>query len=581
MLGPRYLFTTEIRGETMKIRLPYVIQDQLTAQRKGMPVVEGFDCVSDEVFLDGPMTPRVAVLDFDETSGQLRVGAVFEAPKPGRVLGKYQCDKNDVESPQFNQVSVFATVLKTMSMFERDDVLGRALTWAFAGPQLLVVPRAGEWANAFYERSSRSLQFFYFNAPDTHNKQIYSSLSHDIIAHETGHAILDGIAPDLYHALTPQSLALHEAIADLTALIMGIESHNLRKTVLEQTGGTIDEHTAISGVAEEFGRALGNPHYLRSLRNDKSLCSSAPAAQHVRRAIPHDLCQVLTGALFSVLVQSHEDEKQQLVQREKEQGREVTAYSVSGKALINASRRFRRMIFRALDYLPPGEVSFADYARAIVSADTISYPDRDNERRWVTQEFLERCMVSRESELEVETNFHHPAIEDLDLDEFLESDWLAYDFANRYRDLLGIPRTIPFTLYPRRDLHKLIYRRNSQQEQRELVFKVSWEEIEKSGLDSRFPRQRVITVGTTLVIDWGTKQVSVRLTTDRSASQCSDRTDMLQMLVDRELLGMRPAYARMFGRELGTIIVPEIGLRGMRIRGTGRMLFIDGLGATS
>lgn len=61
------------------------------------------------------------------------------------------------------------------------------------GPQLLVVPRAGEWANAFYERESRSLQFFYFS-PSGESRRIYTSHSQDIVAHETAHAILDGIA---------------------------------------------------------------------------------------------------------------------------------------------------------------------------------------------------------------------------------------------------------------------------------------------------------------------------------------------------------------------------------------------------
>ena len=125
------------------------------------------------------------------------------------------------------KVSVFGTVLKTMRLFERDDTLGRQLSWSFNAPQLLVVPRAGEWTNAYYERDSHSLQFFYFPSVRPPYETVYTSLSHDIVAHETGHAILDGIAPDLYNAVTPQSLALHEAVADLTALMMAFKSPNL------------------------------------------------------------------------------------------------------------------------------------------------------------------------------------------------------------------------------------------------------------------------------------------------------------------------------------------------------------------
>ena len=128
-------------------------------------------------------------------------------------------------------------MLKTLYLFEEPDTLGRAVRWAFDGSQLLVVPRAGEWGNAFYERESRSLQLFYVKPDARHT--IYACHSMDILAHETAHAVLDGIAPDLYDSLLPESLALHEAVADLTTLLMAFGSRKLAEHVLAQTGGTI------------------------------------------------------------------------------------------------------------------------------------------------------------------------------------------------------------------------------------------------------------------------------------------------------------------------------------------------------
>ena len=52
-------------------------------------------------------------------------------------------------SPGQIALSAFGTVLETIQMFERPDVLGHRLAWAFGSPQLLVVPRAGIWKNAF------------------------------------------------------------------------------------------------------------------------------------------------------------------------------------------------------------------------------------------------------------------------------------------------------------------------------------------------------------------------------------------------------------------------------------------------
>ena len=42
---------------------------------------------------------------------------------------------------------------------------------------------------------------------------------------------------------TPQSLALHEAIGDITGLLIAISSRELRKEVLAKTKGSIDDAT--------------------------------------------------------------------------------------------------------------------------------------------------------------------------------------------------------------------------------------------------------------------------------------------------------------------------------------------------
>lgn len=94
------------------------------------------------------------MLDFDPEKGVLRPGSRFVPPPAGADVGSYSVDASQVESGDFLRTSAFASVLKTMYMFEEGDTLGRRLTWGFGGPQLLVVPVAGEWANAFYERES-------------------------------------------------------------------------------------------------------------------------------------------------------------------------------------------------------------------------------------------------------------------------------------------------------------------------------------------------------------------------------------------------------------------------------------------
>ena len=341
----------------MKVKLPFMIQDQYTARIKGLDPIGRFiwdaEKYEPEMFLDGPVCSRVALLDFDEQSGKLpepipldRSGKIFSYDVP-EALG----------DRRFQAVSTFATVLRTLHLYESSDVLGRRIQWAFDGPQLLVVPRAGTWRNAYYERESRSLQFFSFPGKDG---MVHTSLSHDIVSHETGHAILDAIAPHLYNCLTPQSLALHEAVGDLTALFGSIRVKSLRQRLLDQTRGDIRGHNAYTGVAEEFGMYTGRGGALRTLWNEMTLDSAVDPLDF------HDLSQILTGALYRLLVESYEQKWEELSAGEQRE------FSKTGAALFRASRAMERFSLRGLDYLPPGEVSFADYGRAVIAADAVS-----------------------------------------------------------------------------------------------------------------------------------------------------------------------------------------------------------------
>lgn len=559
----------------MKVRLQSIVQDPLTAKEKDLRAIEGTDVEDEEqFFLDGPIGRQVAVVDFDDRTGALVPGAKFLPPPKGRKLGRYQiADDKDLEARDLNQVSVYTTVLNTMAMYEEPDALGRPLTWAFGAPQLLVVPRAGERARAFYQRESHSLQFFYFPSQNPRNKgqTIFSSLSRDIVAHETAHAILDGIAPDLYHAVTPQSLGLHEAVADFTALLMAFRSRVLREAVLEQTGGSIRDATSFSSVAEEFARSkdrLDRVGHLRSLINDKTLDPAAEPQNRVSRRSPHQLSEVLTGALYPLMIDLHEKQCQKLVAKT---GR--SAFSVSGRALAIASERFKRMLLRALDYLPPGEVSFADYGRAILASDAASHPIDDGSRAWIRKEFRRRHIVEDEAELEVETLFEHPAVADLDLEALVASDWAAYEFANRNRELLRIPEAIHFRVRPRLDVKKLYYHKGGKKEVRECIFKVSWDHTEDNPPAGRLPARRQITVGTTLVVDWQSRRIRALLTSDRSGRQARDRGEMLAGMVEDGELAADASAAGVLGLESSGDL--------MRLRRSATLLHLDAPAATA
>lgn len=581
----------------MKVKVPVIVKDPEVSEYKDIAPTEMIE-IDEEAFLDGPISSSVAILDFDPRTGALAPGVRFVPPAPG-TEGRYELtrpiQRGDVQvDPTAAAVSVFGAVHKTIQMFEEKDALGRKVGWGFGAPHLLVVPRAGEWANAFYERESHSLQFFHFEANG--GSTIFTGHSQDIVAHETAHAVLDGVVPDLYGAVTPQSLAIHEAVADLAALLCSFRCRELAKRVLEQTRGSIERSTAFSGLAEQFGHALDERRaYLRNLNNDKSLHPEARKEDRVDRSEPHALSEVLSGALYRTLVLLHDelrreydrtedaDERLAAVAEQRFVAEKAAAVvprrargiDAAAKALFVASERLKRTLLRGLDYLPPGDVDFADLARAILASDEASHARSDRQRTWLVKEFVRRGVVRDARQLDVRTNFSHPALRGLDLEALVESDYVAYDFANRNRELLRIPDDVTFEVRPRLDVTKRYWHTDGPAEVRECLLKVSWTEIERNRLGAGLPRERRCRAGTTLALEWSDRpRIRAVLSTGRTEEQRRDTDAMLRQLVESETLRIGPDALGPGGVPLRGVVEGEVLQGVLRVRGTGRMLHV-------
>lgn len=535
--------------------LEYMVADPGTDSPPGGKLLDADRYFTAEPFLDGPVSRRVAVIDFDPDTGAVLQGARFVPPGEHSKFGRYHiADRMQHDANDFQQVSVFGAIVQTMAMFEEKDVLGRPLAWAFKGQQLLVVPRAGVMENAFYHRDSRSLQFFFFKALDANEVEqtIYTCLSPDIIVHETTHAILDGIAPDLYDAMSPQSLALHEGIADLAAVVFALRSDTLRKRVLDAAGGDLSKAEAFADIALQFGSVrAGRNQPLRNLAEPYSLKEGFGTL--ITRNEPHDLSGVLSSALYALLVEDHARTKQEIAA-----AKGITPFSASGLAAFQAGEKFKRMVFRALDYLPPGDISFADYGRALIAADAASNPDPSWERDFVKDQLVKRGIVDSAAELDpVDPGFTiDPA---LDLKMLVESDWAAYQFAEAHRKDLCIPEHAPIDVRKRLDVTKETRRHGiGKVEARECIYKVAWQErrlVERFGLFDEI----IITYGTTLSIDWETRRIRALLSTgathpsqgfaatERNAAM---RLDYLKHCIDEGLVELNGPHAELQGRAL-------------------------------
>jgi hypothetical protein len=370
----------------------------------------------------GPTSARIAVVDYDAGTNTLREPAQWDRRNRRffvrRGAEKVPITRSHSDLPQFHQVNVWAIIQSVMEMYEASWVLGRSAPWAFDGIRLLVVPHAGYQANAFYDRRSKSIQFYYFGPPE---ERLYTCLSHDIIAHEAGRAILDGLRPGYYEDSSLQTTAFHECVGDLTAIMISLLNNQLRWE-LGKVSGNLCRDTTIAALAEEFGHyATGRPH-LRSALNTLTM------GDVHENATPDDWAPVMTGAMWDILGG--------VFARYRTKPKHTGRLPSTKEALLRAVSRFCRIVFQPLDYLPPVDVQFSDYARAVLQADKVVDPVDEDGLRGLMKEVFCRRGIEFEGDEDQPDRLQLYA---LDIDRISRSRADAYHFLNANRHQLCIP----------------------------------------------------------------------------------------------------------------------------------------------
>jgi hypothetical protein len=263
------------------------------------------------------------------------------------------------DNPQFHQVNLFAVAAHTLRSVEKP--LGREIMWKHGGP-LVMRPHAFVDANAYYDPLSPSLNFGYFDSP-FRPETIWTCLSHDIIAHELGHAILDSLRPLFALSTEIDTPALHEAFGDINALFSALEHPALVDRLYRESGGRMRRPTLISELAEEFGIGLqgsGTP-YLRSALEGPPY-DEAPNEPHARST-------VWTAAVYEILSEA--------VATLAPPGPEAyrANFDEFKQAVVTATDLTRAMLIRALHYAPPTGVTMPVLARLVYEADRRLFPD--------------------------------------------------------------------------------------------------------------------------------------------------------------------------------------------------------------
>ncbi len=440
---------------------------------------------------DGPTNARFAVVDYDGDTGILQPPAHWNEEAFAFQVADGREITEETTPHQFRQVNAWATAQRVLEYYEDPRQLGRPIPWGFEGNRLMIVPQAGFQNNAYYDRNSKSLQLYYFGDPE---KPRYACLSHDIVAHETGHAVLDGIRPYFLENCSWETAAFHEFVGDLTAILLAFRNNDVRSYLEEKFGTHLELADFLAGVAGEFGKYVENRKFLRSALNSVSFAD----AQQERSA--HFGSQVLSGAMFEILV----GVACQYLSPERQAERKKPATPAG--ALWWAANRMGGLALQPLDLLPPVDVRLLDYAWAVLRNEEINDPeDRHGYRNLIREVFHKRglcsptcdgknCLLSPAEPPRLPI-FH-------DITEAARSRTAAYHLIHDNRDKLQIPKERDFVVVDLYDCDQL----NSASERlpRRVVIEYVWREDVK--LDGeQFGRWQGETVnllcGGTLVFD--------------------------------------------------------------------------------
>src|SRR5262249_46899520 len=134
--------------------------------------------------------------------------------------------------------------------------------------RLRLYPHALRDQNAYYSPAKKAILFGYFpvrakDAFNTPGTTVFACLSHDIIAHEVTHALLDGVHPRFDEPSNADVLAFHEAFADVVALFQHFSHADVLRDQIAQTRGRLETENLLAQLAQQFGRATGRGSALR------------------------------------------------------------------------------------------------------------------------------------------------------------------------------------------------------------------------------------------------------------------------------------------------------------------------------
>jgi hypothetical protein len=260
----------------------------------------------------GPSDPRMYVADavakaepYDPPSYMPPYRGPEFAPAVADRRGHF--DEIAPDTRQFMAAHLYGSARRTLDVWER--YLQQPIVWWHerAYPRLELIPLV-DWPNA--QSGAGFLETGLW--PTGEGEAQPFALNFDVIAHETGHAMLFSVvgAPPPDRLGVPY-LAFHESFADLTALVAVLHFPGAVDRLLEETNGNLYVLNLLNRFAEISAHQQLRLASNRARMQDVAGITLAPDGtwidpQGLDRN-QHAIAEPLTGAIFDVLVELFQD----------------------------------------------------------------------------------------------------------------------------------------------------------------------------------------------------------------------------------------------------------------------------------
>lgn len=230
---------------------------------------------------------KIIELPYDVAPGpsdaKLRIGGKIVSPdKDGHFISSRYTEQ------EMDAIRTYGTARMVIDLYEK--LLNKQVLWSWRtlnNDAPLTISIYKNDINARYLKKYKCIELDYYGP---HNAWIYNCRTVDIIAHETAHAVLDGLKPE-WESSDAETRGITEAFCDLTAMYLVLIQDDLIKIVLKETKGDLCRESILA----IFGMGHGpSERPIRSALNK--------TVYPEERWDTYAYANVLTGMLYELLI---------------------------------------------------------------------------------------------------------------------------------------------------------------------------------------------------------------------------------------------------------------------------------------